>query len=49
MEALAGPGECVDGTYVAPDTSSGFLPGFGFPLMLVATLGALVHLQRNAR
>ena len=50
MQRLAvGPGECVDGTYVAPDTSSGFLPGFGFPLMLVATLAALVHLQRNAR
>ena len=50
MQRLAaGPGDCVDGTYVAPDTSSGFLPGFGFPLMLVATLVALVHLQRNAR
>lgn len=50
MQRLAvGPGECVDGQYVAPDTSSGFLPGFGFPLTIIAALGALAFLQRKQR
>ena len=50
MQSLAvGPGECVEGQYVAPDDSSGFLPGFGFPLSIIAMLGAMVVLQRKPR
>ena len=50
MQSLAvGPGECVDGQYIAPETSDGFLPGFGFPLTIIAALGALAFLQRKPR
>ena len=42
-------GECVDGQYIAPETSDGFLPGFGFPLTIIAALGALAFLQRKPR
>ncbi|MGB2276303.1 MAG: hypothetical protein ACPH5S_04960, partial [Candidatus Poseidoniaceae archaeon] len=44
-----GPGECVDGQYIAPETSEGLLPGFGFPLTIIAALGALAALQRKPR
>jgi hypothetical protein len=50
MQSLtAGSGECVDGQYVAPDSNNGPLPGFGFPLTIIAVLGALVVLQRKPR
>ncbi|MGB0152122.1 MAG: alkaline phosphatase PhoX [Candidatus Poseidoniaceae archaeon] len=50
MQSLAvGPGECVDGQYIAPETSDGFLPGFGLPLTIIAALGALAVLQRKPR
>ncbi|MEC8626042.1 MAG: hypothetical protein VXY39_03935, partial [Candidatus Thermoplasmatota archaeon] len=44
-----GPGECVDGQYIAPETSEGFLPGFGLPLTVIAAFGALVMLQGRQR
>ncbi|DAC11620.1 MAG TPA: DUF839 domain-containing protein [Candidatus Poseidoniales archaeon] len=50
MQRLAvGPGECVDGQYIAPESSEGLLPGFGFPLTILAALGALAFLQRKQR
>ncbi|MGB2363079.1 MAG: hypothetical protein ACPH93_06030, partial [Candidatus Poseidoniaceae archaeon] len=44
-----GPGKCEDGQYIAPETGDGFLPGFGFPLTIIAALGALAVLQRKPR